>query len=325
MLKCMAPHALQLTNGERHDFQSKMLGSLSDISKRIVEQSVARVALSEEAVAEAEAEKVKGAESRDVLDNLIVAKMEHKAGMDLALDQAKDAEEQATQNLQTAQKNRDSHGAERTQTSNAISEHEKLLAEAWEPLKAGDLSKLHWRSRDKLITRIVACLEHLRCQESLQQAIQAAMKLRLADRGKFTNQVIEFTDDILKKHEKNLQEKLANWENVAEEQAQLVVAAQSALDDAVEKRSKATTELQDSEKNLADASEQFSAATAKMKSLESELKSRKKELETTRAALDRVRTLVYGFEALQMRVAEPPANPPAEVAPAAPVPMPTNE
>eukprot|EP00927_Polykrikos_kofoidii_P005679 TRINITY_DN12250_c0_g3_i3.p1 TRINITY_DN12250_c0_g3~~TRINITY_DN12250_c0_g3_i3.p1 ORF type:complete len:358 (+),score=94.39 TRINITY_DN12250_c0_g3_i3:60-1133(+) len=262
MLRAAAPHGLRTPVESRHGFQEQLNDVLASVFRSVASRERDAVVKAEAAAADATRELAAIAAERAVLEMSVAAKNEGSVVSEQRLA------------------------------------HEKMLAEQWEPLKAGLPSK-QWRDRNKMILVVVGVLEKLEVEASLLRALPFALKAKLEERGDFVAKSIQFGDEAFGKHLSSLNEKLESVDAEAAARSRAIDVAKAAVKEAEKAQDERQNEFVVCDNEVAEANADLQAIIKKAEGLTRSNRGLFLAVEEAQANLASVEGLIAQFEALR--------------------------
>jgi len=313
ILEAALPHCLGEPSEERHSFQIKMLDLTASALKGL--EDAARVELTE---AETSAESLR--------NEALVTRSDFEAAQKVADTKKEESDAQGVEvekfdaNVNAA-KLEVQDSAEKKDTvlaskANLIGEQEAfqtLLNDIWEPLKACQFSGQQWRKRDRFCSDLIEKLSPLGIEESLIEALQVALKMKIDQRSEFAQKALASAEDAFEKHKVLLGDRIAETSNQESECEKIVAEAEAKL-----------AEMQSQHANEDTKSNEFQTLWAELETKATELKdaasaadaevlAAQERVETLKAKLETTIQLFQSFVTLRDPPVPSPQQPAEEV------------
>eukprot|EP00927_Polykrikos_kofoidii_P005678 TRINITY_DN12250_c0_g3_i2.p1 TRINITY_DN12250_c0_g3~~TRINITY_DN12250_c0_g3_i2.p1 ORF type:complete len:392 (+),score=105.01 TRINITY_DN12250_c0_g3_i2:60-1235(+) len=296
MLRAAAPHGLRTPVESRHGFQEQLNDVLASVFRSVASRERDAVVKAEAAAADATRELAAIAAERAVLEMSVAAKNEARSSLEAKMSEATSVVGARKSAVLEAEKLASS--AEGSVVSEQRLAHEKMLAEQWEPLKAGLPSK-QWRDRNKMILVVVGVLEKLEVEASLLRALPFALKAKLEERGDFVAKSIQFGDEAFGKHLSSLNEKLESVDAEAAARSRAIDVAKAAVKEAEKAQDERQNEFVVCDNEVAEANADLQAIIKKAEGLTRSNRGLFLAVEEAQANLASVEGLIAQFEALR--------------------------
>jgi len=288
MLVAAVPICLEVTEGDRHKFQSEVLNRVASLVKDTECKKRDSVSGVEAELAQVEGEKTNAfadAESKRLTAEGKQSECEAKGKV---VDAAKKVMIAAQAELTTAKHHQEGLNTKKAALFAEQESFAQLLAESFQPLKDGTHAG-NWSKRNKEIGVLRKKLIELGAQESLGDALVAALKEKSPEKreGAFAKATMQFTDEIFAKHTAKVSADIAGLDPEAAGLAAVTTAAEAALEQkkaALDGVSKEWDEMQDVWLQL----EKESAESARnLKTIEFQIPHLTDSIEKARAALEK--------------------------------------
>jgi chromosome segregation ATPase len=243
MLCAAMPHALRVPEhgGQRHEFQERVLDTLAKHLSDVVTSRRQALQLVEKEVADLEALKEQSGAALESIAMRLAVKVQERNDADMVLQKQKDVLKDANAALDAAKVRQDGAEEERRALDKDIEEHVTGLTELWSPLKTSEWEGKHWRTRNKILARLVEMLEKIGVEPSLLAALPVALKIKADARGKFAQATVASAEEAYTKHIDHLKKRVDNFAEEITTRAATVAqcetsvkSAQAELDTAME-------------------------------------------------------------------------------------------
>jgi len=299
ILRAALPHCLAEATEQRHSFQAKMLDLTA--SALVGLDAAARTGLAE---AQTLADKLRtdatvATSESEVSHTLATAKKEESDAKGVEVEALKGNVDAAKLEVQGEVQKKETFLASKAAL---IAEHEafqKVMEEMWQPLRTCSFTGQQWRKRDKVCTDLFEKLAPLSLEESLVEALEVALKLKLEQRSDFALKAFASADEVFDKHTATLAERIAG--TAAEE-----AACDKSVSDAEEKlqvvkgqhaeQDKEYDELQNA---WAEAETKAEEAKTAAKGLDAEVEDAIADVETCKSELEAALAVSASFAALR--------------------------
>jgi len=320
MLQVATPLALHTPQEERHPYQASIVETIAGLfSSAEVEAN--------EAVAAAEAEVAKHADSKSVVDASLqgaeavaATKTEAKTAKSAAFTAAGKAVEAAKTALKEEQAKAEAI-AQALQTIQADKEeYEKAMEELWAPLKACSFAGKDWRKRDKAIAQMMDLFKKLDIEQSLAESIPIAFKTKVEARGAFAGIALDAGEARVQAYFQGLDEKKVQSEGEAAEQTKAIASAEATVAAATDAYNTAMEESIVAENEGLDADSKVTELKGEIEEFGPKSAELAAALDAAKGSLGSCLKLLAKFQALKARSnapAEEPASAAAEEPPAA--------
>mmetsp|Transcript_29340 Transcript_29340/g.74036 ORF Transcript_29340/g.74036 Transcript_29340/m.74036 type:complete len:430 (+) Transcript_29340:74-1363(+) len=299
MLRAAAPHALDAKVHERHAYQTAVIDSLARLCAEALKSHRAAVASAEAAVSTLLQDKERAAEQLAAATREEEAKREAKG---VAATTSKSAEEVVAatrQVMESARKKLEEVESLAHIVSEAKVGFEKEIEETWMPLKAGAFPPKEWRARQKAIARASGLLAQAGVPESLAAAVPLALKEAVAARTDFVGTVIEHAEMALHEHIASITSQIEEQQASIDSQTQVIVAAEGEAKAAEAELDATMQACIDAENTWVDADAVVRDVTAAIAGFGKKGEQLDAELAASKASLDKLQSLVGGFEGLR--------------------------
>jgi len=303
MMRVSLPHALGTAKSDRHVFQSRMVDALADLVCKTEAVRNEDVAQSEASISQHRAEQ-----------ETACTRLEAAREVEMKLEGEKQAACVAQGEAEASLKQAEDKLCQEKTTKHQLEQHSKTLAEArahfeaeiaeaWVPTRDGTFSPKDWRSRQRAITRVVACLNAAHAPESLGVAAQGVLKEKPEVRGAFGLVALEHCEKAFAHFLHSSQAEIDEQNRTDENQALAVAAAsQVVADDRAKSEAQADLQIAaenrwcDAASESGDIAEEINQATVVAEKLAL-------KLQKAQGALSELQGLSATF--LAMRDAEP--------------------
>jgi len=285
LLRVALPHCFRGSVEERHAYQLKVLELAADLIKADeADKQASLVAAEEKAEAGTTAvETSKSAlEAAKKLASDKVDELEKKAK---EVTEATTEMEAATQAVELEMKNKDAFLVEKAAIVAEPEAFQSVLTELWEPLKSSSFGAQQYRKRDKAILQLVEKLAPLEIEESLLDAVAAALKLRQDKREGFAETAFKFLLEAFEKHQSLLAERVAGTSTKEQEYEKAVKEAETKRSEKQEKLAAREKEHEQLQNEWADLETKSKEAETTVGDTESDLKEAQVELEYAKGAV----------------------------------------
>mmetsp|Transcript_30856 Transcript_30856/g.77996 ORF Transcript_30856/g.77996 Transcript_30856/m.77996 type:complete len:431 (+) Transcript_30856:114-1406(+) len=299
MLRAAAPHALGAGAQARHTFQAAMVDNMTRLSAEALKNHRVAVESAEAAVSALVREKEQSAEQLAAAKSDEEAKREAKATAAANMKSAEEAVAAKKQALEVAGKKMEEVKSLAQIMSDAKAEFEKELGETWAPLKAGSFPPKEWRARQKAIARASGLLAQAGVPESLAAAVPLALKEAVAARTDFVGTVIEHAEMALHEHIASITSQIEEQQASIDSQTQVIVAAEGEAKAAEAELDATMQACIDAENTWVDADAVVRDVTAAIAGFGKKGEQLDAELAASKASLDKLQSLVGGFEGLR--------------------------
>jgi len=294
MLQAAAPGAC----GGSHPFQVKVTGALAGIFKDVETRETATAAAAESRAAEATAERSEASKANEATHEKVTAAQEVRDMRNTALDEAATGLAAAKEELQTMCTKQAGLQAEHERAVADRTEHESLVKEAWEPLKAGEVTGKQWREKNRMIARVMTVMEQIGIEESLRSSLPMALKSQLKERGDFANKAISFCDGELQEQLASLVQKIDSHDGEVNHCADAVKANEETVQAADGLHQNKQGELSTAEGELTEAKQVHMTAVKTTEALSAKETELSDVMGKAKAELEGVSALLARFESL---------------------------
>jgi hypothetical protein len=226
------------------------------LEKLLLDMEVQRkgaVEAAQKSLAEAEAAQESSAATLRETDDKVKEQQAEKDAKDKTLHELEASVDDKSKQLVEKQANEKSLEAEQAATMLKKDETQKFMAEKWEHLKAGSFTKQEWRERNKVIGLALQALDQMGLDASLKSCLPTALKTKPAERGRFAQKAVEFSEVVMKHFIETTEQKIADFGQEAVSRAQAVAAAKVDLDTAEAELQKGQTAVKEAKDALTDA------------------------------------------------------------------------
>lgn len=299
ILRAALPHCLAEAPEQRHNFQAKMLDLTA--SALVGLDAAARTGLAE---AQALADKLR--------NDVTVANSESEVSHTLAKTKkeqsdAKGAEVEAIKGNVDAAKLVVQGEMQKKETFLAskaalIAEHgafQKMMEEMWQPLKACSFTGKEWRKRDKACSDLFEKLAPLSMEESLVEALEVALKLKLEQRSAFALKAFATADEVFEKHTATLAERIAGTATEEAACEKNVADAEEKLQEVKGQHAEQDKEYDELQNAWAEAETKAEEAKTAAKGLDADMEDATADVETCKTALEAALAVTASFAALR--------------------------
>jgi len=301
---------------ERHAYQVQLLELATSLIKADEADKQASLKAVEEKVAELNAVVATSKCDMEAAKTLVSAKVGELATKTTEVSEATTEVEAAKQAVELEMKSKENFLAEKAAIVAEPEAFQSVLTELWEPLKSSSFPSHQHRKRDKAIAQLVEKLAPLKIEESLLDAVAAALKLRQDKREAFAETAFKFLVEAIERHQALLAERVAGTSAEEQEHEKAVADAESKRSEMQEKfaaREKEHEQLQNEWAELETNAKQVERA---VRDNESDLKDAQTQVEHAKAdvgsALGVTETFMKIKEQQEIAVADEPTLAPSE-------------
>jgi len=301
LLQAVAPNCLRTVKTSRHLYQTQVIEMLEKEIAAIEASHVEAVSQARDKISEhnaAEGERLAAVSASELA---LVAKRATHDVKDAALVEATSAVKNAKAVL----------AHEIAEQSGLVDSHKQRVAEKdglqhvfendWKPLKEASFASNLWRKRNQSIDMVVTMMRTIDADESLVDAVPPALKEKLAERGTFTQKVIEHAEAAMTGHAAQLDARIGNIDTEGVDRVEAVRAAQASLDAAEANKTACQEALDTCKSEVHEEQRTHKSAGKAVEQAVPYLKRLTKALEQKEQQCERVRALVSEFKALNDR------------------------
>lgn len=299
MLKAVVPHCLRSTKEERHAYQSGMVDVLEKVLLDIELQRKGAVEAAQKSLAEAEVAQESSAATLRQTDDKVKEQQANKEAKDQTLHELEASANDASKQLVEKQANEQSLEAEQAASVLKKDETQKLIVEKWEPLKSGSLTGKVWRERNKCIDMALQALDEMGLDTSLKSCLPTALKTKPAERGRFAQKAVEFSEVVMKNFLESTEQQIADFGQEAVSRAQATAAAKEVLDTAEGELQKGQAAVKEAKDALTDAEIAQSNAQVAHDAAPKTVEECKAAMESDTKSMSRVQEIMFMFMALK--------------------------
>eukprot|EP00930_Biecheleria_cincta_P017566 TRINITY_DN13921_c0_g1_i1.p1 TRINITY_DN13921_c0_g1~~TRINITY_DN13921_c0_g1_i1.p1 ORF type:complete len:401 (-),score=131.88 TRINITY_DN13921_c0_g1_i1:207-1340(-) len=308
MLQAVIPHCLRNAKEERHAYQSAMIDVLEKVLLDIELQHKGTVEATQQSLAEAEAAQESSAATLRETNDKVKEREEAKVEMDKTLHELEASADEKSKQLAESQANEKSLEVERMETLHKKDECQKFRVEKWEPLKSGSFTGKEWRERNKVIDVALQALDEMGMDASLKSCLPTALKTKPAERGRFAQKAIEFTEIVMSRFQESTEQKIAGFDQEAVSRATATAAAKEVLHASEAELTKGQAAVKEAKDALTDANIAQSNAQVTHDAAPETVERCKAAMESDTKSLSHVQEILSMFMALKdkSRPTEPP-------------------
>jgi len=209
IFRASLPLCIAEAKTDRHHFQSQMLELATAAVKKMEEDSKTALTEAEEKVSTLRNQGIIATANFEAAQKLAAVKKEQCDAKGKEIEQLQGERDAMKQAVTDAQKAKEDFLAGKAEMIASGEAFQKVLEEMWTPLKGATFSGQQWRKRDKLLAELMEKLQPLKLDASLTEALQAAMRLRLDQRGSFAEKAFTCAEEAFQKHKASLAEQIA--------------------------------------------------------------------------------------------------------------------
>jgi len=301
MVSAMLPHGLRTASNERHEYQTQMIDKIGEVLSTVEEDRRKSLKIAEQRMASLPEEKAIATAALNAAEQRAAVAHEARDTKKAEVKKADRCVAEAEEAVKVTTQKACGIESENAQWMEERAELEEILSEKLEPLKGGVWTGKDWRTRDRAIEAVVRFLEKLSAQESLRHGLQDALRRKIVDRHKFSQQCIEYSEELLRKHLANLGEKIANFESERQARDKAAEVAVDTLGEAKKRQEKCRAEFATARSLFNRASEARTMAEATLATLDGpNAMVGKSAVDFAKAELNEVRELLLHFHALRV-------------------------
>jgi len=259
MLSEMAPHCLSTARNERHRYQQAFADVLLKLASDVEAQQEKTIQAAETKVAEVNAEKDSTNSALASAKSNLAAACTQRDSKASDLQKAEQGVVGAKEALESAKAAVASFELDRAAIIAKKETIEEMVKGKWEPaMQAHEVPSYNWKKRNALIDTGIQALE---VPESLQAALQAALKKKPSNRTSFGEISVDFAQNLINKRIAAVNDEIESANVEASRKAAAVAAAEQTLSDAEASRETAASALETSCENLKAAEDMQTDAT----------------------------------------------------------------
>lgn len=315
MLQVALPLCLETAQSDRHKFQVEVLERISGLLEDAENKKREALAALEASVADMQVQNDSAAASVESKKALSAGKKAECDAKGLVVDEARAAEKDAQGAVNTAQEQAAGFQSKRTDMFAEQEAFAKLLSEGFQPLKEGSFAG-NWQKRNKVIAELQKKLLQLGSQQSLADAMAAALKRKPEDRdGAFAKAAMQFVETEFNKYTEKLSQDVSGLDAEEANIKAAGVSGEAALAAKKEERERLEKEWDEMQDVWVKLEEDVANAANSAKSIEVELPDLKESVEEAKAELEEHKALQALFLKLREQTNVVPELPPPEEEP----------
>jgi len=311
MLRIGLPLCLEVLESDRHKFQVEVLDRVASLLADTESKRREAIRTIEVSFAEIDVEKDKALANVELKKNVALAKQGECDEKGKLVDAAEDAADAARVASTTARQQVEAFSMKKSEMLLDKESFAKLLNDDFQPLKEGSFLG-NWQRKNKVIGELKKKLVDVGGQQSLADAMAAALKLKPEQRsGVFAKAAMQFVEDCFAKHTAKVVEDISGLDAEDARNKFGVAAAEEIVMDKkgeLQQIKKEWDELQDVWVKL---EEDSAGATRSLKSLESQLTPLTKSVEKAKLELEKFLELPALFAKLRAQSTSVPEEPSA--------------
>eukprot|EP00437_Effrenium_voratum_P015094 CAMPEP_0181451122 /NCGR_PEP_ID=MMETSP1110-20121109/28526_1 /TAXON_ID=174948 /ORGANISM="Symbiodinium sp., Strain CCMP421" /LENGTH=351 /DNA_ID=CAMNT_0023575359 /DNA_START=39 /DNA_END=1094 /DNA_ORIENTATION=+ len=298
MLSGMVPHCFRTCPADRHDFQQKMTAGLVEVVNNVEADHVRVVEEARVTFEDVQKQSAEAAKAVEVAAEEAASARAVRTQKEEMLQEAEKETKLAQAAVAAAKAKMESMETDRSAIVAEKAEYESLLEGDWAVLKAGSMDGKKWRERSKLITFVLKMLEPVGLDAALNGALPVALKTKPADRGKFAEKAIAYSEELLHRAIASYSEKLEGFETEASSRAQALTDAEAGLEAAAQLQEQRQADFLSADAIVREKDATLASAKKAEKTLAPRSSKTKASLADAEDSLLQVRNLMTEFQNL---------------------------